>query len=152
MEYKEKASKQIEESPLPTGKEFILFVDDEPQIGNIVKDILEGLGYTVTTKSDSPKALKLFQKDPFSFDLVITDINMPNMTGDRLALKLMEIRGNIPIIFCTGNKELIPEDNAKIPGVKNYILKPFSIELLAETVRTVLDEGIKNDPGHSNHT
>jgi CheY-like chemotaxis protein len=122
-------------------------VDDEPKMGRIVKKMLGSLGYTVVTKTNSLEALDLFQEDPNSFDLVITDINMPNLTGDKLALKLMEIRRNIPIIFCTGDSELILEDKAKITGVRDYILKPFGMQLLAETVRKSLDAGIKESAG-----
>ena len=74
---------------------------------NIVKEMLGSLGYTVVTKTNSLEALALFQEGPNSFDLVITDINMPNLTGEKLALKLMETRNNIPIIFCTGDSEFI---------------------------------------------
>ena len=151
IESEKKTAKPIEEAPLSTGKESILFVDDEPHMGRIMKEMLGILGYTVVTKTNSLEALELFQEDPNSFDLVITDINMPNLTGDELALKLMETRHNIPIIFCTGNREFILGNKAKIAGIRDYILKPFGMRLLAETVRTVLDHGVKKAPSFSNH-
>ncbi len=151
IESEKNAAKPIEEAPLSTGKEMILFVDDEPHMGRIMKEMLGILGYPVVVKTNSLEALELFQEDPNSFDLVITDINMPNLTGDELALKLMEIRSNIPIIFCTGNRELIMGNKAKTVGVRDYILKPFGMRLLAETVRTVLDQGLKKSPSFSHH-
>jgi CheY-like chemotaxis protein len=146
IESEKKTAKHIEEAPLSTGKERILFIDDEPHIGRLVKEMLESLGYTVVTKTNSLEALELFQEAPFLFDLVITDLNMPNLMGDELALKLMETRLNIPIIFCTGNSEFILEDKSKTVGVRDYILKPFGIGLLAETVRSALDCGLKRRP------
>jgi len=147
IEYEKKAAKLIDEAPLSTGKERILFIDDEPRLGRIVKEMLCSLGYTVVTKTNSLEALDLFREDPNSFDLVITDIHMPNLTGEKLALKLMETRRNIPIIFCTGDSEFIQEDKAKIAGARDYILKPFGMQLLAETVRKLLDAGIKESAG-----
>jgi len=138
---RKKDIKQIDDLPLSKGNECILFVDDELQIATLVKDILESLGYTVTAKTDACEALDLFREEPFSFDLVITDINMPKMTGDMLARELADIRKEVPIILCTGYSEIISEYLAKTSGVKGCILKPFGIELLAETVRRVLDQG-----------
>jgi len=149
IESEKKTAQLIEEAPPSTGKERILFVDDEPHMGRIIKEMLGCLGYTVVTKTNSLEALDLFQEDPTSFDLVITDINMPNLTGEKLALKLMETRNNIPIIFCTGDSEFILEHAAKIAGIRDYILKPFGMQLLAETVRKSLDAGIKESKGCS---
>jgi CheY-like chemotaxis protein len=150
IESEKKTVNHIEEAP--SSKERILFVDDEPHIGRIVKEMLGSLGYTVVAKTNGLEALALFQEAPFLFDLVITDMNMPNLTGDELALKLMETRLNIPIIFCTGDSEFIMEDKAKMIGVRDYILKPFGMELLAETVRNVLDFSLKRRlPSFSEH-
>jgi PAS domain S-box-containing protein len=88
--------------PLPRGRERILFVDDEPFIVEIGKGMLEHLGYQVTTRTSSIEALEAFRAQPAKFDLVITDMTMPKMTGDKLAKELMRIMPNLPIILCTG--------------------------------------------------
>ncbi len=87
---------------IPTGNESILFVDDETYLVSIGKEILESLGYHVVTFTNSISALEPFNSNPDRFDLVITDMTMPNMTGEKLATELMSIRPNLPIILCTG--------------------------------------------------
>jgi PleD family two-component response regulator len=97
----EAEAKHHEEKPLPIGTGRILFVDDEPMLVDLAENMLSKLGYTVITRSSSTEALDLFQKDPDKFDLVVTDMTMPGITGDRLAQKIMEIRHDIPIILCS---------------------------------------------------
>jgi PAS domain S-box-containing protein len=137
--YEEEAGKHLEEKPLPRGTERILFVDDEPALVNLAERILSKLGYSVITKTNSIEALSLFKENPYSFDLVITDMTMPGMTGDRLAQYLMEIRKDIPVILCTGYSEYISEERAKKTGIREFFMKPFEIRVLAETIRKVLD-------------
>ena len=98
---------------LPTGHESILFVDDEISITKMVKRMFERLGYKVETATTPEDALKLFRLKPDHFDLVITDMTMPQMTGVKLSKKLMEIRPDIPIIVCTGHSALVDEERAK---------------------------------------
>jgi len=124
---------------IPTGSERILFVDDEKALVDIGKQMLEHLGYQVTTRAISNDALSFFQSDPFLFDLVITDMTMPEMTGEKLAVKLMKIRSNIPIILCTGHNDDITENDAEEMGIKAFIMKPYLISDLAKTVRQVID-------------
>ncbi len=93
-----------------TGNERILFVDDEDFQADIGKRMLERLGYRVTAKTNSVEALDLFRQTPDEFDLVITDMTMPDMTGDVLARKLISIRPDIPIIVCTGYSARINPD------------------------------------------
>ncbi len=102
--------------------------------------MLNKLGYKVVAKTNSIEALTLFQEAPDEFDLVITDITMPGLAGDRLAQKILELRSDIPIIMCTGYNESVTEEKAKDIGVRDYILKPFRMSLLAETIRKVLDK------------
>ena len=125
---------------LPRGTERILYIDDEPTLTNIAEKMLGRLGYDVTTMTSSLKALELFQANPDRFDLVITDMTMPNMTGDKLAQKIMEIRPDIPVILCTGYSEHISAEKAASKGIREYVMKPLQQKLLAETVRKVLDE------------
>ena len=97
---------------LPTGKERILFVDDEAPIAKIGGQTLEKLGYTVSIRTNSLEALELFRTKPNDFDLIITDMTMPNMTGDSLAIELMKIRSDIPVILCTGYSKKISNGSA----------------------------------------
>ena len=83
--------------------------------------------------------LELFIEQPDKFDLVITDMTMPNMTGDELAGELMNIRADIPVILCTGYSERISKERAQDLGIKEFILKPIVMRELAKTVRGVLD-------------
>ena len=133
--------KSIEKEPLPTGTERILFVDDEPALVDLGKMSIESLGYTVDSRTSSIEALELFRNNPDRFDLVITDMTMPGMTGDKLAQRLMEIRQDIPIILCTGYSERITEERAKKLGIREFMLKPLIRKDWAKTIRRVLDEG-----------
>ncbi len=92
----------MSQEALPGGKEHIFFIDDEMPIVKLNKMTLERLGYKVTTSTSSLEALEAFRVAPGSFDLVITDMTMPNMTGDKLAAELIKIRPDIPVIICTG--------------------------------------------------
>ncbi len=125
--------------PLPIGKERILFIDDEPAIVDIGKGMLEHLGYTVVTRTSPIEALEAFKAMPDKFDLVITDMTMPKMTGDELAKELMKIRLDIPIILCTGFSELINEEKAKAMGIRAFVMKPVVQRELANAVRKALD-------------
>ena len=124
---------------LPTGTERILFVDDEPVLTAMAEKMLAARGYQVVSSSNSSDALDMFRRDPYAFDLVITDMTMPGMTGDRLAQELLLIRQDIPVILCTGYNARISEDRAKEIGIREFILKPLDIQTLLETVRKVLD-------------
>ena len=127
-------------APIPAGTEQILFIDDEKSLVDLGQQILERLGYKLTIRTSSVEALELFMEQPGKFDLVITDMTMPNMTGDELAGKLMNIRADIPVILCTGYSERISRERAHDLGIKEFILKPIVMRELAETVRGVLDE------------
>jgi len=124
---------------MPTGDERILFVDDEKALVDLGRQILDRLGYEVTTRTSSIEALELFMTQPAKFDLVITDMTMPNMTGDELARRLMAIRSDIPVILCTGYSERISSEKALEIGISEFVLKPFVMSDMAVTVRKVLD-------------
>ena len=125
---------------LPTGNERILFIDDEKALANLAQEMIKSLGYSITTETDSLQALKTFRSQPDAFDLVITDMTMPGMTGNVLAKEIMAIRPDIPIILCTGFSQLISEKQAKEIGVREFIMKPFTTTKLAQVLRKVLDE------------
>jgi signal transduction histidine kinase/DNA-binding response OmpR family regulator len=125
---------------LPTGTERILFVDDEAPIAKMGGQTLERLGYTVSTRTSSIEALELFRSKPNDFDLVITDMTMPNMTGDKLAVELMKIRPDIPVILCTGFSKKISDDSIATIGIRAVAYKPIVKSDLAKTLRKVLDD------------
>jgi nitrogen-specific signal transduction histidine kinase/ActR/RegA family two-component response regulator len=130
-----------QKTSLPTGTERILLVDDENSIAQIEKETLEHLGYKVTATTDSLEALRTFQESPDDFDLLVTDMTMPNMTGVELAQKILLLKSGFPIILCTGFNEQIDEEKAKAIGIKEYIKKPFIIMKIATTVRKALKAG-----------
>jgi len=125
---------------LATGVESILFVDDEMALVDLGAQILERLGYRVTTRTSSIEALELFIADPQRFDLIISDTTMPNMTGDNLAHKILSIRPDVPVILCTGYSERMSHERALEMGIAAFVLKPIVMSELAGTVRQVLDE------------
>jgi len=102
--------------------------------------ILERLGYAITTRTSSVEAMALFRTRPNDFDLLITDMTMPNMTGDKLAIELIKIRPDIPVILCTGYSKKISDETASEIGIKAFVYKPVVKADLAKTVRKVLDE------------
>jgi len=124
----------------PTGSERLLLVDDEQSVVAIEKQMLERLGYHVTERTSSLEAFKAFKANPFAFDLVVSDMTMPNMTGDRLAGELISIRPNIPVIICTGFSERINKDKATALGIKGFLMKPVIKSEMARMVRKALDE------------
>jgi PAS domain S-box-containing protein len=125
--------------PLPTGNERILFVDDEKPVVDLGRQFLQHLGYEVVARTSSIEALEAFRTSPDAFDLVITDMTMPNMTGDRLAKEILRIRPDCPIILCTGFSEKISEASAKKIGIRVFLMKPLVLDQLAWTVRSALE-------------
>jgi CheY-like chemotaxis protein len=138
---KEVIAPEAESVEVPaTGDERILFVDDEKALVDLGKQMLEALGYRVTAKTSSVEALETFRAQPDAFDLVITDMTMPALTGIELAKDLMAIRPDLPIILCTGFKDLVDGKQSKAIGVRELLLKPYLRIDLARTIRKVLDE------------
>jgi CheY-like chemotaxis protein len=116
-----------------------MVVDDEETIVSMERKILERLGYRVTSSTDSSRALKVFADRPDKYDLVITDMTMPHMTGDELAKKMMDIKPTLPVILCTGFNERISEEKALEMGITKFVMKPVITEELTSAIRTVLD-------------
>ena len=125
---------------LPVGTERILLLDDEAAIARMGSHMLEHLGYSVTYKTSSVEALELFRSRPDDFDLVVTDMTMPNITGDKLAVELMDIRPDIPVILFTGYSNKMSDDVARALGIKALVYKPIVKSDLSRIVRKVLDE------------
>ncbi len=122
-----------------TGQENILLVDDEAPVLKLYEQILENKGYQVAKFEDSPAAIAEFKQSPDKYDLVITDMSMPNICGDEVAKQMQEARPDIPIIICTGYSDTFSEKDAEAVGIKAYLRKPVtSIDLLT-TVRKAID-------------
>jgi CheY-like chemotaxis protein len=130
----------VELKALPTGGERILFVDDEETLIDSGKTMLTKLGYQVGTRTSPLDALEAFKANPDKFDLIISDMTMPNMTGDMLAKEILKIRSDIPVVICTGFSEQISEEKVNTIGIRGFLMKPLTISELAKTVRTVLDQ------------
>lgn len=124
---------------LQTGNERILVVDDDEIIVEMEQLMLDSLGYDVTAFTNSEECLESFQSRPNDFDLIITDMTMPKMTGEIFAKQVLKIRPGMPIILCTGFSELISGEKAKAFGIKEFIMKPIIKRDLAKVVRKVLD-------------
>jgi PAS domain S-box-containing protein len=137
----------VTDEALPTGNERILFIDDEESIVKLGRQRLERLGYHVETATSPIEALAMFQSKPHDFDLIISDMTMPDMTGDRLVKEILNIRPNLPIILCTGFSEKIDESKAAAIGAADYIEKPLGKRDFAFKVREVLEKAKGNTQG-----
>ncbi len=137
---KEEAEKpSVIKAAIPKGDERILFVDDEEAIVELGRKGLKRLGYRVEATTSAQKALAMFRDDPDGFDIVITDMTMPDMSGDKLAEEIMKTRPGIPVVLCTGYSDHISEEKARAMGVSAFMLKPISGKELAVSIRQVLD-------------
>ncbi len=139
LEKVQESQTEKEMTPLPTGTEHILLVDDETSIVHLETQMLERLGYQTSSFTGSRDALAAFKTEPSRFDLVITDMNMPNMNGMQVAAELIAIRPDIPIIVCTGFSERINSKKADALGIRGLLMKPVGMKDLALKVREVLD-------------
>lgn len=133
-------SRTEDRKELPKGNESILFIDDETDLAKMGRMMLESLGYKVVSCTDSVEALEDFLEHPDRYDLVITDMTMPGMTGLDVANQLLKINPQFPIILCTGYSEIIDEKKAKQMGIRAFLMKPVSMKVLADAVRKALDE------------
>ena len=125
---------------LPGDNDHILLVDDQPEVLEIEQLMLDRLGYQTTARSSGLEAIELFRTKPDEFDVVITDMTMPNMTGDKLANKIKKIRSDIPVILCTGFSERMPRENAYFSKISAFIMKPVALEKLSKALRKVLNK------------
>lgn len=124
---------------IPTGKERILFVDDEQILVDMVEEMLMPLGYHITAGTNSIDILERFRADPFAYDLVVTDMTMPGLTGRELTKELLAIRPDIPVIICSGYTEFINDEEVRSAGIRDFLMKPYSTTSLSTAVRMVLD-------------
>jgi len=124
---------------LPKGNERILLVDDDKDMVETIRLLLERLGYAITDRAGSVDALEEFRNNPKAYDLVITDMTMPHMTGDQLAKEILVLRPDIPVVLCTGFSERMNNQVAKDIGIRKLLIKPIELSELANTIRQVLD-------------
>lgn len=123
----------------PRGNERVLVVDDEAPLVILWTELLEQLGYRVTSFADPRAAHDAFRIDPESFDMALLDQRMPGMEGSELARRLLELRPDLPIIIATGFSESITAETAKAIGVRDVVLKPILGSDLGAAVRRALD-------------
>ncbi|MGB3221383.1 MAG: cache domain-containing protein [Desulforhopalus sp.] len=140
------------EGDFPRGNETILYVDDEKLLIDIGKELLEGLGYTVETRASSIDAYEAFRANPGKYDLVVTDMTMPKLTGENLAIKIHELAPAVPVILCTGFSTRLNTERLKNIGIKQVLMKPVTLAELATAVRTALDDArMSKKPVDLNH-
>jgi signal transduction histidine kinase len=134
----EEPAPALSKETIPLGNERILFVDDEEVLVEMGEELLAELGYEVTCRTSSGEALALLKEDPLRFDLVITDVTMPEMTGVDLAREALAIRPDLPIIMCTGYSHLVNADAAEAAGIRAFVMKPLTKRDIARIIRQVL--------------
>ena len=128
------------EVDLPRGNERILLIDDEEALVNAGRQRLQKLGYTVESRTDPYDALDLFQKSPDNFDIIISDLTMPRISGDELIRKILKIRPDVKAIICTGYNETLNEEKVSQIGIDALLIKPVNSHQLAVTVRNILNK------------
>jgi len=133
-----------EEATVCLGDKRTLLVDDEPEVVEVAKTVLERMGCRVTAFTDSTEALNLFLQNPEAFDLIMTDQTMPDLTGIDLARKILRVRKDIPIVLITGYSEMVSPEKAREVGIREFVMKPFTRKDMGEAIRRVLDE---KEPG-----
>ncbi len=139
-----------EPEPVPTpvravtgGRERILVVDDEASQAESLHALLRRLGYEATFDTDSRRALERVRARPETFDLLITDQTMPHLVGTRLAEEAHKVRGDLPVVLCTGYSDDVDEATAGAHGIRELVMKPFTLREIAAAVRRALDGGAK---------
>jgi PAS domain S-box-containing protein len=146
----------VAESPLPSRDEIprgagqrILFIDDEMPLAMLGYSILESLGYQPTAIHDANEALALLKSDPRAFDLVITDLSMPGVMGTDLAVQVLSMRPDMPIILTTGYTASLTSENMHAMGIKELLMKPFNFRSLGSVVQRVLNVEPPSETKHN---
>ncbi len=132
---------QLEQPAIPTGHEHVVYVDDEGFLVDIGTEILRGLGYRVTGFTDSVEALDYLRQHLHEVDLVVSDMTMPRLTGIELARALRELPQSPPVLICTGHNEGFTKADVAVLGIRELLMKPVTVNKLAEAVRAVLEAG-----------
>ena len=134
----------LHENGINSGIGKILVIDDDPVLVNLVVEMLGIMGYSTVSSISGKEGLRIFKEAPGDFDLVITDMTMPEITGDMLAQEINTIRSNIPIILCTGFNENISETQAKELGICEFIMKPVNMKTLSGVIQRVIGKNRPN--------
>jgi PAS domain S-box-containing protein len=121
------------------GSERILFVDDEEEITQLARQLLERAGYSVTTETDSREALRRFSRQPDDFDIVVTDQAMPKLYGIKLAEEILKIRPGFPVILISGFADSMTLESVQDKGIRDFLMKPLVGHELAQAIRHALD-------------
>ena len=116
----------------------ILIVDDEPILVKLVTEMLRLMGYDIVSTTSSKEGLEIFKNAPDDFNIVITDMTMPEITGDMLAQEMISIRKDIPVILCTGFNEHISEARAREIGIREFMMKPVNMKILSDIIQRIL--------------
>ncbi|MFO7751527.1 MAG: response regulator [Desulfobacteraceae bacterium] len=130
------------ENDIKRGDEHLLMVDDEETILTSAKALLADYGYTVATFTDPASAFEIFENAPLRFDLVITDMTMPHMTGVEFAHRILALKPDLPIILCTGHHDRVNRETALAEGFSEFLEKPVLTEKLVRVIRRLLDSRI----------
>lgn len=133
-------SEETEFNSLPRGSELILVVDNEPIIAEMQEQRLKLLGYKVEVMTDPTEALLHFKEVPHRYDLIITDMIMPKMSGDELIGKLKAIRPDVRVILCTGYSEIINRQEIQELGIDGFLLKPMEMTTMARLIYEVMGD------------
>ncbi len=139
--------KSREDDSILNGTESILFVDDDKAIAGMSKIMLENLGYHVNSKTSSIDALVDFKRQPEKYDLVITDLTMPQMTGLELADEILSVRPDTPIILCTGLSARQTSSDSRREGIQAVLAKPILSRTMSGTIRSVMKKNVSADCG-----
>jgi PAS domain S-box-containing protein len=129
----------VTDNPLPRGTERVLVVDDESSVAILLRRMLEGLGYAVQVFNDSQQALELFRESPGLFDIVVTDLTMPRLTGLRLAEAIHETRPEMPIVLCSGFADSVNPETNDLKDIAVFLQKPLQRRDLALAVRKAFE-------------
>jgi CheY-like chemotaxis protein len=132
-------------TPPVRGKGKILIVDDEEIVLSSLQRVLTMSGYQVVAVSDGIEAFDLFCRKPSEFDIVLTDLTMPGMTGLELTKKLLDIRPDTSVILCTGFNDAIDYNEARSLGIKDLLLKPAGTKELRKTITRILETDLSSN-------
>ncbi len=126
-------------TPDLAGRERILFVDDEQAIVDLAKVFFTSYGYEISCFTDSGEALAIIRNYPAAFDLVITDMTMPKINGEKLTKEILALNPDVPVILCTGFSETLNNEKALAMGVREFVQKPVPMSEMVKIVRNILD-------------
>lgn len=126
------------------GKGRIMLVDDEGQVVQVIGELLRSVGYHVSGWTSPKAALEHFKENPQGYDLMVTDLTMPHMTGVELSAEVKNIRGDFPVVLITGYSDRLTREFAMNAGIDEYCMKPVSLRDLSRVVGRLLNASKKD--------